>query len=283
MMVAANGNGAAQKNYVAAHLSQRKLKWNQLAINRFVPGEMIFLEPTRAGGEQLFARSKHSSQMHQILWFKPSHHMFVREHVRRVEVGIESGREEIEGEDAISGPEIEGRFEGCGKADGEAIAGADSARWSDGFRASGMVYPSALTCARGEEAAKGSMPPEHATKETANQKAQPVFLNTTQRPGHVENCPQSEESREEKRSRGESMAASKWRLSACSGCTCPGFSRTSSTSSWSTTIFNQARVYRRHKVHVSRQGSNPATLLPSHPHPSPHLIAVAETLPSPYP
>jgi hypothetical protein len=147
MMVAANGNGAAQKNYVAAHLSQRKLKWNQLAINRFVPGEMIFLEPTRAGGEQLFARSKHSSQMHQILWFKPSHHMFVHEHVRRVEVGIESGREEIEGEDAISGPEIEGRFEGCGKADGEAIAGADSARWSDGFRASGMVYPSASTCA----------------------------------------------------------------------------------------------------------------------------------------
>ena len=66
---------------------------------------------------------------------------------RRVEVGIESGREEIEGEDAISGPEIEGRFEGCGKADGEAIAGADSARWSDGFRASGMVYPSASTCA----------------------------------------------------------------------------------------------------------------------------------------
>ena len=55
---------------------------------------------------------------------------------------------------------------------------------------------------RGEEAAKGSMPPEHATKETANQKAHPVFLNTTQRPGHVENCPQSEESREE-RSRGE--------------------------------------------------------------------------------
>ena len=52
---------------------------------------------------------------------------------------------------------------------------------------------------RGEEAAKGSMPPEHATKETANQKAQPVFLNTTQRPGHVENCPQSEESREERR------------------------------------------------------------------------------------
>ncbi len=55
---------------------------------------------------------------------------------------------------------------------------------------------------RGEEAAKGSMPPEHATKETANQKAHPVFLNTTQRPGHVENCPQSEESTEEKRSRG---------------------------------------------------------------------------------
>jgi hypothetical protein len=55
---------------------------------------------------------------------------------------------------------------------------------------------------RGEEAAKGSMPPEHATKETANQKAQPVFLNTIQRPGHVENCPQSEESREE-RSRDE--------------------------------------------------------------------------------
>ncbi len=59
---------------------------------------------------------------------------------------------------------------------------------------------------RGEEADKGSMPPEHATKETANQKAQTVFLNTTQRPGHVENCPQSEESREERseeRSRGE--------------------------------------------------------------------------------
>ena len=52
---------------------------------------------------------------------------------------------------------------------------------------------------RGEEAAKESMPPEYATKETANQEAQPVFLNTTQRPGarHVENCPQSEESREE--------------------------------------------------------------------------------------
>ena len=51
---------------------------------------------------------------------------------------------------------------------------------------------------RGEEAAKGSMPPEHATKETANQKAHPVFLNTTQRPGHVVNCPQSEEGREQR-------------------------------------------------------------------------------------
>jgi hypothetical protein len=30
---------------------------------------------------------------------------------------------------------------------GEAIAGASCARWSDNFRASGLVYPSALTCA----------------------------------------------------------------------------------------------------------------------------------------
>ena len=63
MMVAANGNGAVQKNYVAAHLSQRKPKRNQPAINRLVPGEIIFLEPTCAGGEQLFARCKHSSKM----------------------------------------------------------------------------------------------------------------------------------------------------------------------------------------------------------------------------
>ena len=67
MMVAANGNGAVQKNYVAAHLSQRKPKRNQPAINRFVPGEIIFLEPTCAGGEQLFARCKHSSKMQIIL------------------------------------------------------------------------------------------------------------------------------------------------------------------------------------------------------------------------
>ena len=55
MMVAANRNGAAQENSVAAHLSQWKSKRNQPAINRFVPGERIFLEPTRACDEQLFA------------------------------------------------------------------------------------------------------------------------------------------------------------------------------------------------------------------------------------
>ena len=70
-----------------------------------------------------------------------------------------------------------------------------------------LFHGAACACSaiphRGEEAAKGSMPPEHATKETANQKAHPVFLNTTQRPGHVENCPQSEESREERRGREE--------------------------------------------------------------------------------
>lgn len=134
-------------NLEPQHLSQWKPMRNQQAIQRFAPGACLRFEPTHAGDEQLFARCEHFSKMHLIQRFKPSHHMFVREHVRRVEVGIESGREEIEGEDAISGPEIEGRFEGCGKADGEAIAGADSARWSDGFRASGMVYPSASTCA----------------------------------------------------------------------------------------------------------------------------------------
>ena len=191
--------------------------------------------------------------------------MFVREHVRRVEVGIESGREEIEGEDTISGPEIEGRFEGCGKADGEAIAGADSARWSDGFRASGMVYPSASTCALSTHQAVFCSPllaPMLCIDGVSD--AGTLCKHPRLRWCAIQ-CPAGLPWPSFTMAAVGRMAASKWRLSACSGCTCPGFSRTSSTSSWSTTILNQARVYRRHKVHGSRQGSNPATLLPSRP------------------
>ena len=148
MMVAANRNGAAQENLVAAHLSQWKPKRNQASINRFVPGETIFLEPTRAGDEQLFARSEHSSKIYQIQRLKPSHFCLLSHTLVRVRFGLDSARQEEEQQVAERRPENHGRDRESEEADGQTIAGATGgARGSDGFRASGMVHRSPSTCA----------------------------------------------------------------------------------------------------------------------------------------
>ena len=87
------------------------------------------------------------SKVHQFQWLNPSHHMFVREHIGRIGIGIESGTGGIYEDDATAGSEIDGQLEVCDKAGSTAIERAAGPRGSHNFRASGLVYPSALTCA----------------------------------------------------------------------------------------------------------------------------------------
>jgi len=47
--MSANNRGSAQENLELRHLSQWKPTRNQQAIERYMPGAWIFLEPTFAG------------------------------------------------------------------------------------------------------------------------------------------------------------------------------------------------------------------------------------------
>ena len=133
------GNAAPQKKSVPLHLSQWKAKRNQQAIERFMPGAMIFLGPTHAGDAWLFTHCQQLLKVYPICRLNLSHFCFVREHVGRAGVGIESGREEFQEEDETARPEIEGQLEGRYEAGSKAIGGAASHRGSDDFLTSCMV------------------------------------------------------------------------------------------------------------------------------------------------
>ena len=135
----ANSHRNQVGNLVPQHLSQCKPVWNQLAIQRFVPGACLLFEPTDERDGAVFTRCDRLSKVHQFQRLDLSHHMFVCEHVGRAGVGIESGREEFQEEDETARPEIEGQLEGRHEAGSKAIGGAASHRGSDDFLASCMV------------------------------------------------------------------------------------------------------------------------------------------------
>ena len=117
-------------------------------------------EPTHAVDEQLFARCEHSSKMHLIQRFKPSHFCLLSHTLVRVRFDVDSARQKEEEQIAEIRREKHGRDRESEEADSQTIAGATGARGSDGFRASGMVHRSPSTCAGSTNpTANSSQPP----------------------------------------------------------------------------------------------------------------------------